>query len=254
VTLHVDIEDGVARLTLDREPQRNALDDVTMRALADTFDRLAADDQVRAIVLTARGDKAFCAGVDLGAFAARLPTGPDDDWYALSSFLSTVYPKPIVAAVNGVAVAAGLELLLACDIIVAADHASFGIPEVKRGLIAAGGGTDLPRRLPLAVALEMGLTGERITSTRAHELGLINHVLPAAEVLAEAIRLAKLVAANGPLALRLTKELMYATQDLDRAAIRARAEAAGGQINASSDALEGATAFMEKRSPNWTGR
>jgi enoyl-CoA hydratase len=225
-----------------------------MRALADTFDRLAADDQVRAVVLTARGDKAFCAGVDLGAFAARLPTGPDDDWYALSSFLRSVYPKPIVAAVNGVAVAAGLELLLACDIIVAADHASFGIPEVKRGLIAAGGGTDLPRRLPLAVALEMGLTGERISATRAYELGLINHVLPAADVLAEAIRLAKLVAANGPLALRRTKELMYATQDLDRAAIRSRAEAAGIEINASADALEGATAFMQKRAPKWTGR
>jgi enoyl-CoA hydratase len=254
VTLHVDLDDEVALLTLDREPQRNALDDLTMRALADTFDRFAADDRVRAIVLTARGEKAFCAGVDLGAFAARLPSGPDDDWYALSSFLSTVYPKPIVAAVNGVAVAAGLELLLACDIIIAADHASFGIPEVKRGLIAAGGGTDLPRRLPLAVALEMGLTGERISATRAHELGLINHVLPAAEVLAEAIRLAKLVAANGPLALRLTKELMYATQDLDRAAIRSRAQAAGHQINASADALEGATAFMEKRTPTWTGR
>ncbi len=254
MTLIVDIVDELAVLTIDRPAQRNALDDVTMRALADTFARLAEDEQVRAIVLTARGDKAFCAGVDLGAFAVRRPTGPEDDWYALGPFLRSVYPKPIIAAVNGVAVAAGLELLLACDIIVAAEHASFGIPEVKRGLIAAGGGTDLPRRLPLAVALEMGLTGERISAERAHQLGLINHVRAADDVLPEAIRLARLVAANGPLALRLTKELMYATQDLDRAAIRARTEAAGHQINASADALEGATAFMEKRAPVWTGR
>ncbi len=254
MSLSVEIADAIAVLTLDRPAQRNALDDVTMRLLANTLAELAENDQVRAVVLTATGDKVFCAGVDLGAFAARMPSGPDDDWYALGPFLRSVYPKPVVAAVNGIAVAAGLELLLSCDVIVAAEHASFGIPEVKRGLIAAGGGTDLPRRLPLAIALEMGLTGERIDAARAYNLGLINRVLPAAEVLPEAIRVAKLIAANGPLALRLTKELMYATQDLDRDAIRTRTEAAGHQINASADALEGATAFMEKREPKWTGR
>jgi enoyl-CoA hydratase len=253
VTLHVDIDDEVAIITLDREAQRNALDDLTMRELANAFARLADDDQVRVLVLTARGEKAFCAGVDLGAFAARRPSGPDDDWYALGPFFASIYPKPIVAAVNGVAVAAGLELLLACDLIVAADHASFGIPEVKRGLIAAGGGTDLPRRIPLAIALELGLTGERIDAARAREVGLVNYVLPASEVLAEALRLAKLITANAPMALRMTKELMYETQDLDRAAIRARAEAAGLAVNGSADALEGATAFIEKRAPKWTG-
>ncbi len=253
MTFGVEIDDGIAILTLDRPAQRNALDDVTMRALADAFARLEQDDTVRALVLTATGDKAFSAGVDLGAFAARLPTGPDSDWYSLRPFLSTVYPKPIVAAVNGVAVAAGLELLLSCDVIVAAEHASFGIPEVKRGLIAAGGGTDLPRRLPLAIALEMGLTGERIDAARAYAVGLINHIRPADEVLPEAIRIARLIAANGPLALRLTKELMYATQDLDRSTIRARTGEAGHRINTSDDAREGATAFMEKRAPKWTG-
>jgi enoyl-CoA hydratase len=217
--LTVTVSEGVALLTIDRQERRNALDDVTMRALADTFTVLARDDAVRAVVLTGAGDKAFSAGVDLAAFAARPPAGPDDDWYALGPLLASVYAKPIVAAVNGVAVAAGLELVLACDVIVAAEHASSGIPEVKRGLIAAGGGT----------------------------------VLPGPEVLPEAIRLARAIAANAPLALRLTKELMYASLDLDRAASRARAQEAGYTVNASNDAREGATAFVQKRSPRWTG-
>jgi enoyl-CoA hydratase len=252
-SLKVSISEGIAVLTIDRQDRRNALDDVTMRALADTFTAIAGDDAVRAVVLTGAGDKAFSAGVDLAAFAARQPAGPDDDWYALGPFLASVYAKPIVAAVNGVAVAAGLELLLACDVLVAAEHASFGIPEVKRGLIAAGGGTDLPRRLPLSVALEMGLTGDRIDAHRAWALGLVNRVLPGPEVLPEATRLARAIAANAPMALRLTKELMYASLDLDRTASRARAQAAGYRVNASNDAREGATAFVEKRSPRWTG-
>lgn len=247
------IDGPVAILTLDRPERRNALSDATMRALADAFKALAQNNDVRVLILTAAGDKAFSAGVDLAAFAARRPSGPDDDWYALSNFFGTTYPKPIIAAVNGTAVAGGLELVLACDIIVAAEHAEFGIPEVKRGLIAAGGGTDLPRRLPLAIALELGLTGERINATRAYELGLVNHVLPAAEVLPEAIRLARLIADNGPLAVALTKDLMYATIDLDRSAIRELAQQTGQRINASDDALEGASAFVEKRSPRWTG-
>lgn len=253
MSLLVEIDEGVAVLTLNRPERRNALDDTTMRALADTLAALESDPTVAAVVLTGTGDKAFCAGVDLAAFAARPPTGPDDDWYSLGAFLREVYPKPVVAAVNGTAVAAGLELLLSCDVIVAADHAQFGIPEVKRGLIAAGGGTDLPRRLPLAIALEMGLTGEPITADRAQSLGLINHLLPAGQVMAEALRLARLMAANGPLAVRRTKELMYATQDLDRATIRARTEAVAQEINASDDAREGPLAFVEKRAPQWSG-
>jgi enoyl-CoA hydratase len=254
MTLSVELDDEIAVIALDRQPQRNALDDVTMRELADAFAAIDANDDVRALVLTARGDKAFCAGVDLGAFAARRPTGPGDDWYALDPLFRGAFPKPIVAAVNGVAVAAGLELLLACDVIVAAEHASFGIPEVKRGLVAAGGGTDLPRRLPMAIALEMGLTGERISAERAYSLGLINRVLPAGEVFDEAVRLARLIAANGPYAVRLTKELMYATQDLSREEIRTRAHEAGHLAGVSDDALEGATAFIEKRAPKWTGK
>lgn len=253
MSLSIHTENGVALLTIDRPERRNALDDVAMRALADAFDDFADDDAVRVVVLTATGDKAFSAGVDLAAFAARLPTGPDDDWYALGRFLGSVYPKPIVAAVNGVAVAGGLEILLACDVIVAAEHASFGIPEVKRGLIAAGGGTDLPRRIPLGVALELGLTGERIDAARAYAIGLVNHVCPAPDVLPEALRIARLIAANAPMALRLTKELMYASQDLERAESRSRAREAGYLVNASDDAREGATAFVEKRTPNWSG-
>ncbi|MGN6609660.1 MAG: enoyl-CoA hydratase-related protein [Jatrophihabitans sp.] len=254
MTLRTETDGGVAVLTIDRPERRNALDDRTMRGLADAFAGFRDDDAVQAVVLTGAGDKAFSSGVDLAAFAERPPTDADSDWYALRDFLGSVYPKPIVAAVNGVAVAAGLELLLACDVIVAAEHASFGIPEVKRGLIAAGGGTDLPRRLPLAVALEVGLTGERIDAGRAHQLGLVNHLRPSDDVLPEAIRVARLIAANAPLSLRLTKELMYASLDLDRAASLARAHEAGLRINASADAHEGAVAFVERRAPRWTGR
>ena len=128
MSLQIEIADGIAVLTIDRQPQRNALDDVTMRGTGRRLRAVGADDDVRVLVLTAAGEKAFSSGVDLAAFAQRRPTGPDDDWYALASFAEQVYPKPIIGAANGVAVAGGLELLLNCDLIVAAEHASFGIP------------------------------------------------------------------------------------------------------------------------------
>jgi enoyl-CoA hydratase len=164
------------------------------------------------------------------------------------------YPKPVVAAVSGYAVGGGFELVLACDVVVAAEHSQLGLPEAKRGLLAGAGSTDLPRRIPLNVALEMGLTGDRISAQRAYELGLVNAVHPQETVRAEARALAHRIAANGPLSLRLTKELMYATLDVDRATMRARADAAGELVNASEDAVEGPLAFVEKRAPRWTGR
>jgi enoyl-CoA hydratase len=174
----------------------------------------------------------------------------DESRPGLEVFTGRVYPKPIIAAVNGTAVAGGFELVLACDLAVVADHAKFGLPEVKRGLVAAGGGTNLPRRIPLALALELALTGETFDAARALELGLVNRVVPGDRVLDEALALAGLIARNGPLALRVTKELMLAQA---QGAGRDEIGAATAGVFASADAKEGATAFAEKREPRWTG-
>jgi enoyl-CoA hydratase len=159
----------------------------------------------------------------------------------------------VIAAVNGTAVAGGFEMMLACDIAVVADHAVFGIPEAKRGLLAAGGGlVKVPRRLPLAIALEMALTGDTFSAQRAYELGLVNRVLPGPLVLAEALAIAEKIAANGPRAIRLSKEVIYASSAGTEADGWAAMTGASAQIFGSADAKEGATAFVEKRSPNWT--
>jgi enoyl-CoA hydratase len=250
----VEHDGGVAIVTIDREERMNALDDRAMRALADAFDSLAADDDTLVVLVTASGDRAFSVGVDLVAFGERMPTGPDSDWYALTAFMRETYPKPVVTAVSGFAVGGGFELLLACDLVVAAEHSEFGLPEAKRGLLAGAGATDLPRRIPLNVALEMGLTGNRITAQRAYELGLVNRVCSAETVRSEALALARTIAANGPISLRLTKELMYATLDLERSAMREKADEAAAYINASEDAVEGPRAFVEKRAPRWQNR
>ena len=162
-----------------------------------------------------------------------------------------MYPKPIICAAGGTAVAGGFELLLACDLAVVADHAKFGLPEVKRGLVAAGGGTRLPRRIPLALALELGLTGEIVSAQRVLELGLVNRVVPGTEVLDEAIALAATIAENGPLALRITKQLMV-TEAAGMSAAQIAEASAPAFISA--DAKEGAVAFAEKRKPRWTGK
>jgi enoyl-CoA hydratase len=187
--------------------------------------------------------------MDLRAFAAGGAV-IDESRPGLEVFTQRVYPKPIIAAVNGTAVAGGFELVLACDLAVVADHAKFGLPEVRRGLIAAGGGTNLPRRIPLALALELALTGDTIDAERALRLGLVNRIAPGDQVLAQALDLAATIARNGPLAVRVTKELMLAQA---AGAGQDEIAAAAAQVFASADAKEGAVAFAEKREPRWTG-
>lgn len=241
---------AVLVVTINRPDQRNALDADTIAGIGEAFAAAETDESVRVIILTGAGDKAFCAGMDLKAFAAgkarRDPNRPSTD-----IFTRRIYPKPIIAAANGTAVAGGFELMIACDLVVAADHAMFGIAEVKRGLVAAGGGTRLPVRIPLAVALEMGLTGDLIDARRAFDLGLVNRVVSKERVMDEALALAERIAKNGPLALAATKQLM-------------REEVGGGDwdhiwkvvtpVFDSEDAREGASAFAEKRQANWKGR
>jgi enoyl-CoA hydratase/carnithine racemase len=247
VTILVERRDSALIITLNRPEAGNSLNPALGQALYDALADAGADAEVRSVVVTGAGEKVFCAGMDLKAFAAGENIAPVGA--ALKALAE--FRKPLIAAVNGHALAGGFEVMLKCDLVVAAEHARFGIPEVKRGLVAAGGGTRLPRRIPLQVALEMGLTGEPISASRAAELGLVNRVVPAADVVGTALQLAALVNANGPLAVAATKQLMLEEIGPDNAEHVMRTTAS---VFASEDAREGAVAFAEKRAPQWKGR
>ena len=164
------------------------------------------------------------------------------------------YPKPLIAAVNGPALAGGFEIVLACDLVVAADDARFGLPEVKRGLFAAAGGPyRLVRRIPLATATEIVLTGDPIDASRAHQLGLVNRLVPKEKVLDEALALAATIAANGPVAVQKSLRLVHESGDLNEEEARQLSNQVALEVFGTKDAIEGATAFAEKRPPRWTG-
>ena len=247
VSVNVEHRDGVLIITINRPEAGNSLNPAVGAGLVEALTAAADDASVRTVVVTGAGEKIFCAGMDLKAFAAG------EDMSPVSAGLNQLgsFAKPVIAAVNGQALAGGFEVVLKCDLVVAADHARFGIPEVKRGLVAAGGGTRLPRRIPLQVALELGLTGEPISAARALELGLVNRVVPADQVMDTALALAALVAANGPLAVQATKRLMWEEIGADNGAHVGKVVA---PVFSSDDAREGAVAFAEKRPPNWSGR
>ena len=242
----------VARL--NRPEARNSLNGALMRAISSAVLDAEADAGVRALVLTAAGDRAFCGGLDLREFANG-GDGPIDP-SAMEGFRRLIDGNttvPIIGAANATAVAGGFELLLGCDVIVASSEAKFGLPEVKRGLFAAGGGTFLGTRVPLGIALELTLTGDTIDAARAYELGLVNAVVPPDQVLPVALDYAERIAANGPLGLAATKELVrLGVTDHERA--RARLQELQRSVFSSQDAKEGALAFVEKREPVWQGR
>jgi enoyl-CoA hydratase/carnithine racemase len=214
-----------------------------------------SDQGIRAVVLTGTGDRAFCAGMDMQQFTDGEEMVPSDDQSAQAfyRFLRGEVGVPVVGAANATAVAGGFELLLGCDVIVASSAAKFGLPEVKRGLFPAGGGTRLGTRIPLSVALEMVLTGDSIDAGRAYELGLVNTVVAPDEVLPTAISYAERITVNGPLGVAAGKELVrLGIADPARAEERLRQLQV--EVFASQDAREGALAFLEKRSPDWQGR
>jgi enoyl-CoA hydratase len=247
-------------LRLNRPEAANSLNPELLRELGRAFHESATDDDTQVLVLTGAGERIFCAGMDLRSFSqseggpGRDSRGSTADADAPASFDFRALPaKPVIAAVNGAAVGGGFELALACDLVVAADTARFGLPEVKRGLLAGGGGTLLGTRLPLSLALEVALTGELIDAQRAASWGLVNRVVPAAELLDAALALAQTIAANGPLAIRMTKELVRrAVLDDPKRGWATPEELTA--IFSSEDAQEGAMAFLEKRPANWKGR
>ena len=248
----VEVTRGVQVVTINRPQVRNAIDAATAAEIAAAMDELDGRDDLAAGVITGAGT-AFCAGMDLKAFlAGERPSTPERGFAGL---VEKPPAKPLVAAVNGPAIAGGFEVVLACDLVVAADDAVFGLPEVKRGLVAAAGGLlRLPRRIPYHLAMEWALTGEYVTARRAYEVSLVNRLVAREDVLAEAVALAAAVAANSPLALRATKRTIVESVDWPAAEAFGRQREISEPVRASEDAKEGARAFKEKRPPVWRGR
>ena len=247
---------AVLVIRINRPEARNALNGAVMAGVGRGIAEADSTPDIRAVVLTGTGDRSFCAGMDLRAFASGESTAPQASPEGMSAFGRFFgggdIDVPVVGAAQATAVAGGFELLMNCDVVVAADSANFGIPEVKRGLFAAGGGVYLSQRIPLAVALELALTGDPIDATRAQQLGLINQVTSADKVLDAAVELAQRIAKNGPLALAATKKILRsAITDADKA--RQLFAEWQPKVFSSNDAKEGSLAFVEKRDPKWTG-
>jgi enoyl-CoA hydratase len=255
--LQVERKDGVAVVTVSRPKKLNALNTRTIEELDAVFTALASDAEVRGVVLTGAGEKAFVAGADIEEL-----TGLDADaGRALSERGHRVFDriewlgKPVVAAVNGFALGGGCELALACHVRLASDNASLGTPEVKLGLICGYGGTQrLPRLVGRGAALEILLTGERVRAEEAQRLGLVNRVVPGDQLLAEAEALVRKMIANGPLALRATLEAVHGGLDRPLGEAQEGEAQLFGELCASDDAGEGTRAFLEKRAPQFRGQ
>jgi len=260
-------KDGpVATITLNRPAARNALTPEMLCLLADAFLDFRDDDRLRVAILTGAGELAFCAGGDL-ARTLPLMTGAraaEDAWdrrvlgeplvMAASSLRGFALDKPVIAAINGACLAAGFEILLGTDIRIAADHASFGLPEVQRALIPfAGSLARLPRQIAQAHAMEILLTGRPVSAGRALQIGLVNQTLPAAEVMPRALELARQIAGNGPLAVQRVKHTVFAASGQPLEAGFALEDESKRIVLASLDAREGPLAFMEKRAPRFVG-
>lgn len=239
-------------ITIDRPQARNAVDAAVARGIAEAIDQLEADPNLRVGVLTG-AEGTFSAGMDLKA--ALKGESPSIDGLGFGGLTERETTKPLIAAVEGFAMGGGFELALACDLIVAAEDAKFGLPEVKRGLVAAGGGViRLPQRIPHHLAMEFLLTGEPVTGTRAAELGLVNRVVASGEATAVALQLAEQLTANAPLALAAVKKIVTAAHGVPETDAFDAQRKEMAQLMGSADVREGMQAFAERRQPVWTGR
>jgi enoyl-CoA hydratase/carnithine racemase len=250
---------SVLIVRINRPAARNALNTAVMSGIGTALMAADADPDIRAVVLTGTGDRAFCAGMDLRAFAAGQIAPTEEQLRGLEVFGrfasgSGGCDKPVICAAQATAVAGGLEVVLACDLAVVAEDAKLGLPEAKRGLFAAGGGMYLARRIPLAKALEMTMTGDPITPAEALALGLINAVAPPGEVLDRALELAGRITENGPLGVQASKRLVRMAAFEPLADVRKVHAELQQSVFASEDAKEGAVAFVERRPPVWSGR
>lgn len=237
-------------ITINRPEARNAFNTAVAQGLADAMDELDDTPELSVGIVTGAGGN-FCAGMDLKAFmAGEVPTIPGRG----IGFTERPPRKPLIAAVEGYALAGGTEIVLATDLVVAARNAKFGIPEVKRGLVAAGGGLlRLQHRIPYQKALELALTGDSFTAEEASQWGFVNVLTDAGEALEGALELAGRITANGPLAVAVTKQVMASAAGWSEDEMWRKQGDLVMPVFSSKDAMEGATAFAEKRKPNWTG-
>lgn len=244
-------EDGILVVTINRPEAKNAMTKAAAEGIAAAMDRLDSDDNLRVGILTGAGGT-FCSGMDLKGFLRG--ESPSIEGRGFGGIVQKPPEKPLIAAVEGYALAGGLELMIACDLVVANTGAKFGIPEVKRGLVAAAGGVMmLPDQIPERIAMELALTGDFIDAARAYELGLINRITDG-EALVAAKELAASIVANGPLAVRVSKQVIKQSRGWPMDERYTRQTQLIAPVFISEDAREGAAAFAEKRAPNWKGK
>lgn len=258
MAIRYDQDGKVVTITIDRPQAMNAMDRETSRELAEAFQDFDRDEQRLVAILTGAGDRAFSAGADLKKMYGRAEDGnireiwDHERQWRLGQRLQVW--KPVIAAINGYCLAGGLELAMGCDIRIASDTASFGCPEVRWGILHGYGALRLPKTIPLSAAMELLLTGERISAQDAYRLGIVSRVVAPAELMPTARQLAEKICANGPLAVRVTKELAWrGLETSTEEALRLYA-ALGALVRASEDAREGPRAFAEKRQPQFKGR
>jgi len=247
----VDLSDGIMTITLNRPKAKNAVNRALSEAVCAALDELDSNDDIHVAIITG-ADNTFCSGMDLKAFVSG--ESPNIEGRGFAGLTEKPPKKPLIAAVEGYALAGGFELAISCDLVVAADNAKFGIPEVKRGLAAAAGGLmKLPKQIPSRLAMELALTGDFISSQRAYDIGLINEVVAPGTALDAAKALATKIAANGPLAVAVSKQVVLESGDWSSDEMWKKQGALVLPVFTSKDAIEGATAFAEKRAPNWKG-
>lgn len=248
----VSKEDGIMTVTINRPEAKNAVNRAVAQGISDAMDELDDSNEVQVAILTGAGGT-FCSGMDLKGFLKG--ENPIIKGKGFAGLVEQPPKKPLIAAVEGYALAGGFELLLASDLIVASKASKFGIPEPKRGLVAGAGGLlRLPQQVPYRIAMELALTGDFFTAERAYEIGLINRVVEEGSAMEGALELAKAIVANGPLAIAATKQIIQESQDWSSEEAFAKQGPILGPVFTSEDAREGAAAFAEKRAPQWKGK
>jgi enoyl-CoA hydratase/carnithine racemase len=250
-----EVDGRIAVITLNRPEARNAVNGAVATAMNDIMHRFESDPEVWVAILTGAGNRAFSAGADLKAMASGEGWLIETEEGGFGGFVRFSRTKPVIAAVNGLALAGGTELVLACDLVIAVEEVEFGLPEFSRGILAAGGGLfRLPLAIPRARAIELILTAGRIHAREAYDLGLVNHVVPATELMTTARQLAARICANAPLAVRESLTIARSAHEFSEKEAWARSAEARTRVMQTADAQEGPRAFAEKREPTWTDR